>query len=149
MRPEDKLRNDWAKYVFSRIAPFEWNRVENSCSNGMPDITYTLKATHGWLELKAKEVKRETTALVVPKFTATQRAWMASRSRFNAPVLLLFRAGKYDLLMKAEVALNLSVWSLATVEGKLCFKIESSRLKVLTETELWRIFSMLRGGYNQ
>ncbi len=149
MGPEDKLRTDWVKYIFDHIGFFEWGRVENSCSNGMPDITYTLKDMHGWMELKVKEVKRETTALVLPKFTPSQRNWMVSRSRFNAPVLMLFRAGKYDLLMRAEAALNLSIWALETVEGEQCFKIESERLKAITDDQFKRVVSMLGGGYNR
>ncbi len=148
MRPEEKLRKDWEKYVFPKIPDFCFDRVENSCSNGMPDIAYTIKNVHGWLELKVKDIKRDTTSLSLPNtsFTPNQRDWMAEHSKGGASVLLLLRTSFYDLLLNSKIALNLENYTLRTLELENCIKLPLNCIKKLNGLQINYIATYLRYG---
>ncbi len=56
------------------------DRIENKFNTGIPDVTFTVPKRHGWIELKAADI-RDTCCVVRPKKPVDnrQRHWLRTR----------------------------------------------------------------------
>lgn len=77
-------------------------RVENSISEGLPDINYV----HGWVELKhvPRFPVRPTTTVKCRHFTKEQRAFLKRREANGGKAFLLIKIEDYWALFKGAVA---------------------------------------------
>lgn len=69
-------------------------RVENTASNGTPDVNYCIGGDEGWTELKAWERVRLSGRLTIPKLREEQAAWLARRASIGGRSYLLCRINK-------------------------------------------------------
>ena len=76
----------------------QWNaqRHEDLCSSGIPDLSYAISGTDGWIELKSLDLPRD---FVKPGLSKGQMIWLTQRGRTgNGNCFILLRVGKEHLL---------------------------------------------------
>lgn len=78
--------------------------IECPIQPGVPDVNYTL----GWLELKwLKEFpKRETTAVKIPHWSPSQKAWISKRLKAGGRVHVLIQCKREWVLLGGEKAIK-------------------------------------------
>ena len=88
----------WSK--LRRIMGGSWlaTRHEDRLNLGVPDVSYTIKNTNGWIEMKQIEKwpAKSTTPIKIKHFTAQQRQFL--RTRANCFLLLWVRSENIWLL---------------------------------------------------
>lgn len=93
-RPErnffEQLRRNLPKYGYK----LDLQRIENTASNGTPDVNYCIGGVEGWAELKAWERIRLTGRFTVPKLREEQGAWLTKRASVGGRAYLLCRINK-------------------------------------------------------
>ena len=79
---------------------------EDMLNAGVPDLSYSGGAVHGWIELKWLEAwpKREDTIVRIPHYTKEQKHFLLTRGRAGGRCWLLLRAGKDHFLFDHERA---------------------------------------------
>lgn len=87
---EKKLYQNHIRRVLCKIPRLLFERIENSVGCGTPDLTYSYRGHHGWIELKVGEVKpyklekRGRTLYVdrvlMPTLRGVQMNWMRTRA---------------------------------------------------------------------
>lgn len=90
MTPEQKF---WQ--LLKPHVPGHVNRIENSTSNGIPDVNYCYKGQEVWLELKAGSKVRD-----------TQKIWHQQRVIQGGRVLLVSRKDSYISIQQATKILG-------------------------------------------
>ena len=68
-------------------------RIETVTSLGVPDVTYSVKGVHGWIELKwvPKAPVKQSTKMRLSHLTEQQKQWIFSRGKLAGDVWLLVR----------------------------------------------------------
>jgi len=73
---------------------------------GTPDVSYGLRGTHGWIELKLQQEwpKRDTTVLRLHHFTQWQKQWLKKRGRIAGNCWLFIRVDRDYMLFTWQTA---------------------------------------------
>lgn len=81
-------------------------RIESCAGNGVPDVAYTVKNKHGWMELKyIKEwPKRESTKIKLP-LRPEQKLWIATRGKLADGVWVMCKIDNDYYLLDYELAI--------------------------------------------
>lgn len=90
-----------------------WQRHEDLLSEGVPDVSYTIKGASGWVELKyLPKTPPEQHTATIRHFTKEQRNWLVDCGRNGGRAWLLLQLGKsYYLYNWRQVHLfNVAAW---------------------------------------
>lgn len=76
-------------------------RHEDKLSKGIPDVSYGLWGTGGWVELKYLHgwPKQEKTIVKIDHYTTEQRRWLRNRGKHTDHCWLFLRVGAGDFLL--------------------------------------------------
>ena len=90
-----------------KVMTGKWDvtRIESSSGNGVPDVSFGVRNTNGWMELKYIPTwpKRSTTPVKLP-LTPEQRLWIRRRGQISGSVWVLCRIEDMFFLLNHDDA---------------------------------------------
>lgn len=74
---------------------WEAERIENRLNTGTPDVAYSMRGVHGWIELKfiPEAPKRSDKPLKIDHFTPDQRNWLEKHGKRGGRCFVLLQVG--------------------------------------------------------
>jgi hypothetical protein len=123
-RPEQRFY-DWL--CASQILPGDFNRVENSVCEGMPDLELCYQGKQAWIELKVQTLKtfepsKLLTSLVDNLLRESQRVWHLRRVCNQGKVLVL--VGHLDMVGVYKVIKHADRYQRYILEGMFSKKTD-------------------------
>lgn len=103
MNTKEKSLWNWLSKDFGKQANLDWQRVENGCKGGTPDVELCDHNTVSWIELKVADTRAG--GLWKVSFRPLQTPWQKRRWNKGGNVFTLIRAGrKHYLIRGCDVA---------------------------------------------
>ncbi len=102
----EKALWSWLKRHLEDKLGGKFERVENRCVEGMPDLHYVIDGVTGWIELKEEEYPSRASTNVHVGLSLFQRAWMMRHQLHGGLVFLLVRIEGECFLFDALTAAN-------------------------------------------
>lgn len=95
-RKPEQVVWDFLKSLMDPVPGFMMDRVENELNRSMPDVTFSYRGHHGWIELKAIDnpetlPKKYCGVFKLDKFTTGQRLWLRNRGHIGGCCWLLIK----------------------------------------------------------
>lgn len=89
-KPEGKL---WDTIRQLMGNSWEAERIENRLNSGVPDVAYSMRGLHGWLELKVvTKISVDSSKIIkIPHFVDTQRNWIYKHGSRGGHVYILLK----------------------------------------------------------
>ncbi len=84
---EDKI---WQKLKSGIDLWFYADRIESRTNNGIPDVAFSVEGRHGWMELKASDVRTDSGTVKFKKPLDNRQAyWIRSRGEHAGNIYVL------------------------------------------------------------
>lgn len=86
----------WATLRDNIGTHWEAERIENRLNTGTPDVAYSMRKVHGWIELKfmPDSPRRIDKPLKIEHFTPDQRNWLHKHGTRGGHCFILLRVGR-------------------------------------------------------
>jgi len=96
----------WAKLRQGMKDKWHATRHEDILSEGVPDVSYGLDGTNGWIELKCVDKKpvRGNKKVRVKSLTSAQVAWITARGKAGGSCWILLAVGSTVFLLSWRTA---------------------------------------------
>lgn len=92
-----KRENSFKKYLVKTMGTlWDVQSHEDRYSEGIPDLSFALRLTNGWIELKQIKAEPKTLAQIIKpeKYTSIQCNWIVKRQRKGGNCYVFVRVGK-------------------------------------------------------
>lgn len=88
-------------------------RIENGISQGVPDVSFSSRGVHGWIELKYLKAwpKRPDTIVKIPHYTPAQKLFLRQHGSYGRNCFLFLRVGDDFLLFDDAAAQEVGAWT--------------------------------------
>jgi len=120
--------------ALSHLPLHHFQRIENSCSEGVPDVEFCINGVSGWIELKRlhRGPVRPDTVLKVDHFSGGQRAWLMRRATCRGRCFVLLRVDQETFLFSGgHAAAHLgNTWTMADCRAQALFYWDGERRAV-------------------
>lgn len=103
MNTKEKSLWGWFSKNFGKVSDFDWQRVENGCGSGTPDVEICFRSVTSWIELKVAE-PRKTRGMWFVRFRPLQVPWLKRRWAKGGRAFVLIRAGDQHYLIPGNRA---------------------------------------------